>query len=126
MARDFSVAVLDRDPGARAGLADHLGAAPGITVVGVAGNAEEGTRLVREHRPDVVLMDVRGLAASGPDLIRRLMSAEVPPEIVILTGHVTGEERAELLRAGVRLVLFKQIDSTALIQALQPIGAMTA
>jgi DNA-binding NarL/FixJ family response regulator len=53
------VLVVDDQTVVRDGLVLLLGLLPGLEVVGSAGNGEEAVRLVAEHRPDVVLMDLR-------------------------------------------------------------------
>jgi two-component system nitrate/nitrite response regulator NarL len=70
--------------------AEFLGAATsllegdGIAVVGVASNAAEALRLVDEHDPDVVLVDVYLGDESGFDLAERLSPATARQRPVIL------------------------------------------
>ena len=53
------VVVADDQTVVREGLVLLLGLLPGVEVVGAAANGEEALRLVAEHRPHVVLMDLR-------------------------------------------------------------------
>ena len=73
----IDVVIVDDDPLVRSALTLMLGGQPDITVVGDAADGRAGIALVRDLRPDVVLMDIRmprldGLAASG---IRRTQPA---------------------------------------------------
>jgi DNA-binding NarL/FixJ family response regulator len=63
------VIVVDDDPLVRAAIAMILGRAPGVEVVGEAGDGTEVLAAVDRYAPDVVLMDIRmpkvdGLASS--------------------------------------------------------------
>ena len=53
------VLVVDDDALVRSGLTMILGGAPDMEVVAEAGDGREGITAAREHRPDVVLMDIR-------------------------------------------------------------------
>jgi two-component system chemotaxis response regulator CheB len=75
----------------------------------VARTAEEGVRLTREQRPDVVLMDIKLPDYDGLWAIEQIMS-DKPCPIVVLSGHLSSRERNitfESLRAGAVDVLAK-------------------
>jgi DNA-binding NarL/FixJ family response regulator len=97
-----SVVVADDDLLLREGLATLLDRS-GYRVVGRAGNADELLDLVRRHRPDLVIVDIRmppghsfeGLEAAG--VIRR----EFPDiGILVLSAHVEMDDAVELLAGG--------------------------
>ena len=65
-----------------------------------AQTAEEGMRLAREQRPDLILMDFRLPGMNGVDAARTLKSDPATEKIpvVLLTAHVLGSrEEHELL-----------------------------
>ena len=66
------VIVVDDQTVVRDGLVLLLGPLPGLEVVGSAGDGEEALRLVGEHRPDVVLMDLRMPRVDGVEATRRI------------------------------------------------------
>jgi serine/threonine-protein kinase PknK len=98
------VVVADDDVLLREGLTSLLTGA-GFDVVGQAGDAAALLALVREHRPDLVIVDIRmppthtteGLDAAG--VIRQ----ELPDTaILVLSAHVEVEQATELLTSGRR------------------------
>ncbi len=67
-------------------LADALGAADGIEVVGIAASGEEGVGLALRQRPDVVLMDVEMGGMSGIEATRQIAQALPHTKVVMLTA----------------------------------------
>ncbi|MCR6483756.1 response regulator transcription factor [Amycolatopsis sp. OK19-0408] len=87
LALPVRVLVAERDPAVRTRLADLLGEADGIEVVGSAGDAAAARTTLRRRLPDVVLLDPR-LAPLGP-VFRR-------PAVLVLA---TFDSEAGILRA---------------------------
>jgi chemotaxis response regulator CheB len=65
-----------------------LGAIPALDVVGAASDGEEGLRLARELRPDVITLDVEMAVLDGLAMLKRLM-IETPTRVVMLSGRTT-------------------------------------
>ena len=97
--------------------------APGLTVVGEAGNGREAVELAVRLRPDVVLMDVRmpeldGVAAT------RLICAQVPgAHVLILTTFDLDEYVYGALRAGAAGFLLKDAPPGDLLTAIRVVAA---
>jgi DNA-binding NarL/FixJ family response regulator len=98
------VVLADDDVLLREGMAGLLERS-GFEVVGQCGDASELLALVREHRPDLAIVDIRmppthtneGLEAA------RVIRAELPEiAIVVLSAHVQVEEATDLLASGDR------------------------
>ena len=71
----------------RDGLRSLLEACSDIRVVAEAGNGKQAYELVKEHRPDVVLMDIRMPETDGVEATR-LIKKDFPETIIIvLTGY---------------------------------------
>ncbi|MCP3136469.1 LytR/AlgR family response regulator transcription factor [Pyxidicoccus xibeiensis] len=75
--------VVDDEPLAREGLRLLLAADPEVRVVGEAGNGLEAVRLIREQRPDLVLLDVQMPEFNGFEVLARLAPGEVPAVIFV-------------------------------------------
>lgn len=117
------MAVVDGNSRTRGELVRRLGQMPGISVVGEAGDPREALTVVTDRRPDVVVMDLRRIAPDGAEFLGRLAAAAPQAGIVVLTAYLTEGERADLLRAGARAILLKEIDSGALVRTIRMIAA---
>ncbi len=96
------VVVADDDVLLREGLASLL-VRSGFEVVGTCGTGTELVELVREHRPELALIDIRmppAHATEGLDAAR-VIRAEFPETaIVVLSAHVEVEHAIDLLSSG--------------------------
>ncbi|HEX6620330.1 MAG TPA: response regulator transcription factor, partial [Solirubrobacteraceae bacterium] len=114
------VALVDDQALLRAGLRALLDAEDDLEVVGEAGDGEQAVTLVREQRPDVVLMDIRMPAVDGLEATRRIAAA---PEltgvrVVVLTTFEVDEYVFEALRAGAAGFLLKDSDPGDIVRAV--------
>jgi two-component system LytT family response regulator len=75
--------VVDDEPLAREGLRLLLATDPEVSVVGEAGNGPEAVRLIREQRPDLVLLDVQMPELNGFEVLAHLGPGEVPAVIFV-------------------------------------------
>ncbi|MEU7869884.1 response regulator transcription factor [Dactylosporangium sp. NPDC049140] len=105
------VLLVDDQPLIRSGFRALLDAEDDIEVVAEAGDGGDGVRLAREHRPDVVLLDVRMPTVDGIEATRRIAA---DPElaavhVVVLTNYGMDEYVLEALRAGAAGFLVKDI-----------------
>jgi DNA-binding NarL/FixJ family response regulator len=99
------VAVADDDVLLREGLASLLERS-GFAVVGQAGDAPSLLGLVREHRPELVIVDIRMPPAHATEGLEaaRDIRAEFPQiGILVLSAHVEVDEAVELLASGRRI-----------------------
>jgi DNA-binding NarL/FixJ family response regulator len=98
------VALAEDDVLLREGLASLLERA-GFVVVGQAGNAPQLLALVREHRPDLVVVDIRmppGHSTEGLDAARLIREEFPQTAIMVLSAHVEVEQAMDLLASGQR------------------------
>jgi DNA-binding NarL/FixJ family response regulator len=77
--------VVDDQQAVRAGLAALLETQDDMTVVATAANGEEAVQKSDEHRPDVVLMDIRMPVLDGIAATRSICTATDGPRVLVLT-----------------------------------------
>lgn len=90
----------------------------GYEVVGQAGDGETGVRLVRELRPDVVLMDVKMPVLDGISAAEALAADNIAP-IVLLTAFSQSDLVERALAAGVQGYVVKPFTLAELRPAIE-------
>ena len=107
----------------RTGFRMILDGEPDLHVVAEAHNGQQAVALAHEHRPDVLLMDIRMPVMDGIEATRRLMSADEHPRVLILTTFDLDEYVYGALRAGASGFLLKDAKADHLIDAVRAIHA---
>ena len=105
----------------RGGFRALLDAQADIEVVGEASDGEEAVRLAVEHRPDVVLMDIRMPGVDGLAATRRIVEDErlARVRVVILTTFDLDEYVFEAIRIGANGFLVKDTEPEELLRAVR-------
>ncbi|GAA1876975.1 response regulator transcription factor [Lapillicoccus jejuensis] len=99
-----------------------LSVEPDLVVVGEAGDGAEAVRVVREQRPDVVLMDVQMPVMDGIEATRAVV-AEGTSRVVILTTFDRDDYLADALRAGASGFLLKNAEAEKIVDAVRVVGS---
>ncbi len=115
------VLVAEDQKSVRAGLVLILRSAPGIEVVGEAGDGEAAVRLARELRPDVVLADVQMPLLDGVAATRRVV-AESLADVLVLTTFDLDAYVFGALRAGASGFLLKNTEARDLVEAVRTVA----
>ena len=116
------VLVVDDDALVRSGLAMILGGAPDVELVGQAEDGRAGVAAVREHRPDVVLMDIRMPRMDGIEATEHLASWAEPPKVIVLTTFDADDYVARALGAGASGFLLKDTPPASIIDAIRRVA----
>ncbi len=119
----ISVVIVDDSEVVRAGLQALLSASPAIKVLGEAHNVATGLAAVAEHQPDVVLLDIRLPDGTGFDACRAICRTHTDTRVLILTSVADEEMVDDAIRAGAHGYLLKEINGSALIEAIRDIAA---
>jgi DNA-binding NarL/FixJ family response regulator len=117
------VVLVDDQAMVRTGLRMVLAAEPDIEVVGEAADGASGVRVVAETVPDVVLLDIRMPGMDGLEAARRILAADLPTKVVVLTTFDEDEYVAAALRAGVSGFLLKVAPPEDLVVAVRTVAA---
>ncbi len=115
------VLVVDDQELVRTGFAMILEKA-GLDVVGQAADGEEGVALALEHRPDVVLMDVRMPGVDGIEATRRIAAMPDPPRVLVLTTFDLDEYVFAAVEAGASGFVLKDVPPDDLAHAVRVVA----
>ena len=106
----------------RAGLTSLIARLSDMEVVGEAADGRNALRMVRELKPDIVLMDIAMPGLNGLEAAERIHSLEPQTKIIILSMHASEEFVAQALKAGASGYLLKDAATTELDMALKSVA----
>ena len=107
----------------RESLATLLGLLGSVELVATASDGEEALALTAEHKPDVVLMDLRMPRLDGIEATRRLRERHPDVRVIALTTYADDESVLGALRAGARGYLTKDASSDDIRSAIYTVAA---
>jgi DNA-binding NarL/FixJ family response regulator len=106
----------------RAGFRSILDARDDLAVVAEAADGEEAIAAVAEHRPDVVLMDIRMPVMDGIAATRRIVADGGSARVIMLTTFDLDELVVAALRAGASGFLLKDARADELVYAVRVVA----
>ncbi|MCL2657622.1 MAG: response regulator [Betaproteobacteria bacterium] len=92
-------------------------------IVDEAADGVEGVKRAKQHRPDVILLDLNMPGLSGLETLQLLVQDLPESAVIMLTVSEEAEELALALRSGARGYLVKNIETDALISAIRRAAA---
>ena len=118
MKTPISIAVVDDHPLFREGVARSLSENQEFVVVGEGGSRDDAVELVRDHRPDVLLLDI-SMPGSGLDAIPLILAVSPDQKIIMLTVSESSDDLLEALSGGAKGYALKGIGSKALAEIVR-------
>jgi DNA-binding NarL/FixJ family response regulator len=117
--------VVDDQQAVRAGFAALLETQADIAVVATGADGEEAVSLSREHRPDVVLMDIRMPVLDGIAATRQICACagDAGPRVLVLTTFDLDEYVYDALQSGASGFLLKDAPPETLFEAVRVVAA---
>ncbi len=117
------VAIVDDQPLFSEGLGRVVEAQPGMEIVGVAHDGENGVRMCRELKPDVVLMDINMPVMNGVEATRGIRSLLPDTKVLILTVNSDDAYVFRGIKAGATGYLLKDCTPEDLSRAIRTVHA---
>lgn len=107
--------VVDDEPLARSNVLLLLRDNPDVEIIGEYGTAREGLEAIRQHKPDLVFLDVRMPEYDGFDILE-MLGGEAPPSVIFVTAY--DEYALKAFEAGALDYLLKPFSNTRFARAL--------
>lgn len=117
------LAICDDHPIVLAGLESLFRLEPDFQIVARCVNGEEALAAVRQHNPDVLVLDLHIPRGDGLEILRVLRSEKLPTKVVMLTAELEEDEIVEALRLGVRGVVLKELAPQLLVECIRKVQA---
>lgn len=121
MSEPTRVLIVDDQQLIRMGFRMVIEASDDLQVVGEAADGAAGLDAVREHRPDVVLMDVRMPRLDGIAATERIVAEHPSSRVIVLTTFDLDEYAFSALAAGASGFLLKDVQATELTAAIRAV-----
>jgi DNA-binding NarL/FixJ family response regulator len=115
--RVVSVVIADDDAAMRSALVELMESDATISVKGVAENADQTVALVREHMPNVLLLDLR-MPGGGKDAARSTKQLAPATRIVVLTAQDDLASRRVMGGEGAERYLVKGVPGEEILDAV--------
>lgn len=113
------VLIADDEPLIREGFRMILDGCSDFDVVGEAADGAQAVQLANQHRPDVVLMDVRMPHLDGIEATGRIVANQLPTRVLMLTTFDRDEYVYEAMRAGASGFLLKTAPTDRLLESIR-------
>lgn len=122
-AEPIRVAVVDDQTLVRQGIRSLLSLSDEIAVVAEAGDGTEALAVIAEHRPAVVLLDLRMPGMDGIATLEALRERGVEVPVLVLTTFDDAELVLRALQAGARGYLLKDVTLEQLVGGIRTVAA---
>ena len=119
----ISLLLVDDHPIVLDGLESLFGLEPDFDVVARCVNGDQVVTAVRQHRPDVVILDLQMRGMNGLAVLRALRDADLECRVVLLTVALNDEQMMEALRLGVRGMILKEMAPRLIVQCVRKVHA---
>jgi DNA-binding NarL/FixJ family response regulator len=121
----MSIGILIADDQAlvRAGFRMILEAERDLRVLAEAKDGAEAVEAARRVRPEIVLMDIRMPSMDGLEATRRILAAEQPPRVLMLTTFDADEYVFDALHSGASGFLLKDVPPEQLVAGIRTVAA---
>ena len=103
------------------GLSAALQRAGGFQVIGTANDGEQAIRSIQQLKPDILVLDLMLSKQDGISVLKNISGMDRKPVTLATTCFVSGYISAAIGNLGVRYLMLKPCDMTALVERLEEI-----
>jgi len=111
--------VADDHPIVREGIVANLKQGRDLKVLGEANDGAEVLALIKQHRPDIALLDLRMPQMNGLEVLMALNESKLQTRVIVMTAFENEEDVQRAMKAGARGYLLKDCPQQILLDAVR-------
>ena len=114
-----TVIIADNSEEFCAGLTAALKRTEGFQVIGSANDGEQAIRMVTDRKPDILVLELMLSKQDGLSVLKAISGMEHRPVVFATSGFVTDYVASAAANLGVRYLMLKPCDLTALVERME-------
>jgi DNA-binding NarL/FixJ family response regulator len=122
MSENISLIIADDHPIVRQGLRQTIEKDKKLIVVAEAGNGEEAVEFIKEHQPQIVILDIDMPVMNGFDVARWIREKKSPTEIIFLTMHSDEDIFNEAIDLGAKGFVLKDSALMDIVECIKTVA----
>ncbi len=119
--KNNTVIVVEDHPIYRDGIVSSLKLYQDLDLIDAVPDGGEGLKALRQHTPDIAIMDVNLPTINGLQIVRQIRSENIPTRVIVLTGHHDREQTLHVIKSGAQAYASKDIPPTQLITMIRQV-----
>ena len=121
MDNQLTVIIADNAEEFCSGLTSALQQSEGFQVIGTANDGEQAIQMVSERKPDILVLDMMLAKKDGIGVLKAISTMDRRPVVLATSGFITNYVASAAANLGVRYLMLKPCDMTALVERLEEI-----
>ncbi len=113
------VLIVDDHPAVREGLATYLGSQPDMAVCGEAADVCQAMKMLEDHRPDVVIVDIQLADSNGLELVQRIKNRDEKIKVLVWSSSPDSLYAQRALQAGALGYINKRHATSRIAEAIR-------
>ncbi len=119
MDNQTTVIIADNTDEFCASLTAALQRAGGFRILGTANDGEQAVRMVNEHKPQVLVLDLMLAKKDGISVLKAIAGLDRKPIVLATSGFITDYVASAAANLGVRYLMLKPCDMEALVERMK-------
>ena len=115
----IKIVVADDHPIVREGIVANLKQQRDMKIVAEANDGVEALALIKEHLPDVVVLDLRMPRMDGLEVAREVNALHLKTKVIVMTTFESKEDVQHAVKAGARAYLLKDCSQQLLLETIR-------